>query len=53
MGSGMISKVAITSANVIDSKGFKHVVPSFGPVYANKGYCDKNAKIAAAVKKIT
>ena len=28
MQSGMINKVAITSANVIDSKGFKHVAPN-------------------------
>ena len=30
MQSGMINKVAITSANVIDSKGFKHVAPNSG-----------------------
>lgn len=48
--SGMINKVAITSANVIDSKGMKHVVPDSGAVYADKGYCDINAKIATAKK---
>jgi hypothetical protein len=47
MQSGMINKVAITSANVIDSKGFKHVAPNSGAAYADKGYCDKNAKQAA------
>ena len=59
MQSGMINKVAITQASVIDSKGMKHVTPSQGAVYADKGYCDKNAKAAcskrglhlAAVKK--
>jgi transposase, IS5 family len=59
MQSGMINKVAITQASVIDSKGMKHVVPSQGSVYADKGYCDRNAKAAclkndlhlAAVKK--
>ena len=59
MQSGMINKVAITKASVIDSKGMKHVIPNRGAVYADKGYCDKNAKAAttkrnlhlAAVKK--
>ena len=41
MQSGIINKVAITSANVIDSKGFKHVAPNSGAAYADKGYCDK------------
>ena len=50
MQSGMINKVAITSANVIDSKGFKHAAPNQGAVYADKGYCDKNARQAALTK---
>ena len=33
MQSGMINKVAITHANVIDSKGFKHVAPKQGAVH--------------------
>lgn len=52
MQSGMINKVAITPANVIDSKGFKHVAPSQGAGYADKGYCDKNAKQAAIIKGV-
>jgi len=44
MQSGMINKVSITKANVIDSKGMKHVIPAQGAIYADKGYCDKNAK---------
>lgn len=48
MQSGMINKVAITQASTIDSKGMKHVIPSQGAIYADKGYCDKNAKQAAA-----
>jgi IS5 family transposase len=48
MQSGMINKVAITQASVIDSKGMKHVIPAQGAVHADKGYCDKNAKAAAA-----
>lgn len=52
MGSGLINKVAITPANVTDSKGFKRVAPSSGATYADKAYCDKNAKRAAATKGI-
>lgn len=47
MQSGLINKAAITPANVIDSKGLKHVAPKSGAVYADKGYCDKHAKEAA------
>ena len=52
MQSGMINKVAITHANVIDSKGFKHVAPNSGAAYADKGYCDKNAKQVALKKGV-
>ena len=52
MQSGMINKVAITKASTIDSKGMKHVTPSQGAVYADKGYCDINAKKAAAKKNL-
>lgn len=52
MQSGMINKVAITKANVIDSKGMKHVIPTQGAVYGDKGYCDKNAKLAAAKRNL-
>lgn len=31
--SGMINKVAVTPANVTDSKGFKHVMPSYGALH--------------------
>ena len=50
MQSGLINKVAITPANLTDSKGTKHVCPSRGAVYADKGYCDKHARKAAAKK---
>ena len=43
----MINKIAITKASVIDSKGMKNVIPNSGAIYADKGYCDKNAKLAA------
>jgi transposase, IS5 family len=52
MQSGMINKVAVTKASTIDSKGMKHVIPESGAVYADKGYCDKNAKAAAAKKNL-
>ena len=52
MQSGMINKVAITSANLIDSKGFKHVAPTSGAGYADNGYCDKHPKITAATKNL-
>lgn len=52
MQSGMINKVAITKASTIDSKGMKHVTPDSGAVYADKGYCDKNAKAAAAKRNL-
>ena len=52
MQSGMINKVAITKASLIDSKGMKHVTPTSGAVYGDKGYCDKNAKAAAAKRNL-
>jgi len=48
MQSGLINKVAVTPANVTDAKGLKNVCPSQGAVYADKGYCTKRAKRAAA-----
>ncbi len=52
MQSGMINKVAITKAGTIDSKGMKNVIPNSGAVYADKGYCDKNAKAAVAKRNL-
>ncbi len=43
MKSGMINKVAVTPANVTDAKGFKHITPRSGKVYADKGYCTRPA----------
>ena len=51
MQSGLINKVAITPANLTDAKGIKHVCPSGGAIYADKGYCTKDAK-KFAYKKI-
>jgi IS5 family transposase len=52
MQSGLINKVAITPANVTDSKGFKHVCPSSGAAYLDKGYCYKNAEGIAKRKGV-
>ncbi len=50
MQSGLINKVAVTPANLTDAQGLKHVCPSQGGIYADKGYCTKPAKEAAAKK---
>ena len=39
MQSGLINKVAVTPANVTDAAGFKHICPSQGASYLDKGYC--------------
>jgi IS5 family transposase len=51
MQSGLINKVAITPANVTDAEGLKNVCPSQGAIYADKGYCGKKARHAAAKRK--
>jgi IS5 family transposase len=38
MQSGMITKVAVTPANVTDADGVKHVLPKSGAVVGDKGY---------------
>ena len=43
MQSGLINKVAITPGNLTDAKGFKHVCPRQGAVYADKGYCTSSS----------
>lgn len=45
--SGLINKVAITEANLTDAKGFRHVCPNTGAVYADKGYCVKPSVLEA------
>jgi IS5 family transposase len=50
MQSGLINKVAVTPANVTDAKGLKHVCPSQGAIYADKGYCVSPAKQTAISK---
>lgn len=52
MQSGLINKVAVTSANVTDSSGFKHVCPSQGATYLDKGYCIGAAPRIAKAKGV-
>lgn len=51
MQSSLINKVAITPANITDAQGLKHVCPSQGAIYADKGNCLYPAKQAAARKE--
>jgi len=44
MQSGLINKVAVTAANMTDAKGLKHVCPGRGVIFADKGYCTKDAQ---------
>ena len=52
MQSGLINKIAITPANVTDARGIKHVCPSQGAVYGDKGYCIKPARITMQRKGV-
>ena len=52
MQSGLINKVAITFANVIDSKGFERVAPKQGAVHADKAYCDHNCQRVAKANNL-
>lgn len=50
MQSGLINKVAVTPANIADARAYKNVCPHQGATYADKAYCTRQAKIAAAQK---
>lgn len=50
MQSGLINKIAVTTANMTDAKGLKHVCPSQGAIFADKGYCVSPAKQIASAK---
>lgn len=45
MGCGLISKVAVTPANVPDWEALKHVVPKEGMVFGDKAYGIKPARL--------
>jgi len=44
MCSGLIKKTAMTPANVSDQNGLEHICPAEGMVFADKGYCLKEAQ---------
>ena len=44
MRTGLINKIAITSANYPDAKGLKHICPIQGAIYADKGYSTRSAR---------
>jgi transposase, IS5 family len=48
MQSGLINKMAITPANITDAQGMKHVCPSQGAIYGDKGYCTAPARASAS-----
>jgi IS5 family transposase len=52
MKQGIITKVTVTPANVLDDQAFKHVCPDQGMVLADKGYDTKEAEKAAKIKDI-
>ena len=49
MGSGCITKVAVTKANVPDQEALQHVCPCEGMIFADKAYCLKPAQEAMQV----
>jgi len=59
MQSGLINKVAATSAEVTDADGLSHVCPKSGAVFGDKGYCvepaqetiKRNGRHNATIKK--
>ena len=40
---GLITKVAVTPANVSDAQGIKYICLKEGAVFGDKGYCSKEA----------
>jgi len=43
MKSGLMTKVAVTPANITDDQGLRHICPKETMVFADKGYCSKKA----------
>ena len=50
MQSGLINKVAATSAEVTDAEGLSNVCPTGGAVFGDKGYCVDPAKTTLKLK---
>ena len=44
MQSGLINKIAATSAEVTDADGLSHICPKGGAVFGDKGYCVRPAQ---------
>ena len=44
MQSGLINKVAVTTANESDAKGLKHICPNQGAIIGDKAYCTTRAR---------
>ena len=44
MQSGLVNKVAATSAEVTDADGLSHICPKGGAVFGDKGYCVRPAQ---------
>ena len=44
MQSGLVNKVAATSAEVTDAEGLAHICPTGGAVFGDKGYCVRPAQ---------
>ena len=43
MGLGLITKVAVTTANLSDDRALQHVCLKEGVIFADKGHCSKRA----------
>jgi len=52
MKQGIITKVAVTPANINDDQAFKHVCPDQGMAFLDKGYDTEEAALAAKKKGI-
>src|SRR3546814_735995 len=50
MRHGLITKVAITPANVTEAQSLKHICPQGGMVIADKAYCVREAQTTMRAK---
>ena len=53
MESGIIHKVSITPGNKSDGKSVKHILPSKGAIYGDKGYCGSKSIQTIQAKQCT
>ena len=52
MGSGLVTKVAVTPANETDAQGLEKVCPRGGMVFADKAYCVNSAQLTMKKNEI-